>query len=248
MGKEIGCLSKKSMIACLASIALAMVLTSRTAVGQYSTASLAGTVTDPSGASIPGAKVTVQNNDTGFTQTFTTEAEGEFLFPRLPIGNYRLTVERPGFATYVREAIGLTVGQAATIDIKMRLGEVTEKVTVQADADMINLRTATSSELIDEKKIVDLPLNGRQPQTLVFLTQGAVDLARAGYTPGGSNAFVQPALGGTGISQVNYQMDGAGNNDTFMGLNQPFPNPDSVQEFNVQTNNFTAEFGSAGGH
>ena len=133
MRKEIGCLSKKSMIACLASIALAMVLTSRTAVGQYSTASLAGTVTDPSGASIPGAKVTVQNNDTGFTQTFTTEAEGEFLFPRLLIGNYTLTVERPGFATYVREAIGLTVGQAATIDIKMRLGEVTEKVTVQAD-------------------------------------------------------------------------------------------------------------------
>src|SRR6266540_4449261 len=72
MTKEIGCLSKKSMIACLALTALAMVVTSRTAVGQYSTASLAGTVTDPSGASIPGAQVTVQNNATGFTQTFAT--------------------------------------------------------------------------------------------------------------------------------------------------------------------------------
>ncbi len=101
MRKEIGRSSKRSMIACLASIALAMVLMSRTAGGQYSTASLAGTVTDSSGASIPGAKVTVQNNDTGLTQTFTTEARGEFLFPRLPVGNYRLTVERPGFATYV---------------------------------------------------------------------------------------------------------------------------------------------------
>jgi len=247
MRNEIVGLSKESMSVCLASIALAMALTSRTALGQYATASLAGTVTDQSGASIPGAKVTVQNSDTGFTQDFTTEAEGAFLFPRLPVGNYRLMVERAGFATYVREAIGLTVGQAATVDVKMRLGEVTEKVTVQADADMINLRTATTGELIDEKKIVDLPLNGRQPQTLVYLAPSTMNLGRTGFTPGGSNAFVTPAISGTGMQQVNYQMDGGGNNETHIGLNQPFPNPDAVQEFNIQTSNFTAEYGQAGG-
>src|SRR5437870_570497 len=99
MKNQVGRLSKKSMTVCLASIALAMVLTSRTALGQYATASFAGTVTDQSGASIPGAKVTVQNTGTGFTQDFTTETEGVFSFPRLPVGNYRLTVERAGFAT-----------------------------------------------------------------------------------------------------------------------------------------------------
>src|SRR5580693_690847 len=122
--------------------ALLMVLTAplslpKLAIGQFTTASLSGTVVDPSGAAIPDARVTVQNTDTGFTQTVAAGPTGDYLFTRLPIGNYKLTVEKPGLTTYVQSGIKLDVNQAATQKVTMGIGAVSQEVTVAADTSLV---------------------------------------------------------------------------------------------------------------
>jgi hypothetical protein len=125
-------------------------------------------------------KVIVRNVDTGFMQTTTTDPSGAFLFPRLPVGSYELRVERTGFSTYVQTGINLTVDQAATQTVVMQIGQVSEEVTVQADAELVGMRNGTLGQLVDQKRVVELPLNGRMAQSLVFLADGTVDLGRNG--------------------------------------------------------------------
>ena len=107
------------------------------AYAQYTTASFGGNVVDSNNAVLPQSQVIVRNVDTGFTQTATTDQSGAFLFPRLPVGSYELRVERPGFSTYVQTGITLTVDQAASRTVIMQVGQVTEEVTVEADAELI---------------------------------------------------------------------------------------------------------------
>lgn len=228
-----------------------LLVASLPAAAQYTTASFSGTVVDPSGATLPESRVTIRNVDTGLTQTAVTGTSGSFLFSRLPIGNYELRVEHDGFFTYVQTGITLAVNQAATQTVSMRVGQLSESVTVEANADLVVTQTGTVSQLVDQKRIVELPLNGRMAQTLVFVSAGTVDLGRngcricghGGVYPGEQTAGVN----GAGMAQVNYQLDGAGHNDTYLNVNVPFPNPDAVQEFNLQASNFTAEYGNAAG-
>jgi len=221
------------------------------AEAQYTTASLAGIVTDANGGALPEAQVTAIHVDTGFTQATTGDRSGAFLFPSLPVGRYELRVERTGFTTYRQTGITLAVNQAARVTIVLQIGQVTDEVTVEGGAELVGTRTGTLGQLIDEKRVVELPLNGRMAQSLVFLAAGTVDLGRngcricghGGVYPGEQTAGVN----GAGMAQVNYQLDGAGHNDTYLNVNVPFPNPDAVQEFNLQSSNFTAEYGNAAG-
>src|SRR2546425_1689164 len=221
------------------------------AYAQYTTASFGGNVVDSNNAVLPQSRVIVRNVDTGFSQSATTDQSGAFLFPRLPVGSYELRVERTGFSTYVQTGITLAVDQAATQTVVMQIGQVSEEVTVQADAELVGTRNGTLGQLVDQKRVVELPLNGRMAQSLVFLAAGTVDLGRngcricghGGVYPGEQTAGVN----GAGMAQVNYQLDGAGHNDTYLNVNLPFPNPDAVQEFNLQASNFTAEYGNAAG-
>src|SRR5581483_6558690 len=198
-----------------------------------------------------GASVKVQNMDTGLTQNTTTSDVGAFVFPTLPVGRYRLTVEKTGFAPYSQEGIRLTVNEAASQTVRLQVGGVSESVTVAADAEIVPTRTATSGQLVDQRKIVDLPLNGRQAQSLLYLAPGTVDTTSrycgvncfGGVYPGEQQA----AVNGTGPGQVNYQLDGAGHNDTYLNMNLPFPNPDAVQEFSLDSNNLSAQFGNSAG-
>ena len=232
-------------------IALSVTLCVLPLAAQFTTASLGGTVTDPTGAVVPDATVAMNNVDTGLTATVSTEPTGAYLFSRLPIGNYELSVEKTGFSTYVQTGITLTVNQAASQDVTLQVGQVTEQVTVEAAAELIVTRTATAGQLVDQKRIVELPLNGRRPERLMYLSAGTVDLGRdrcricghGGVYPGEETAGVN----GAGIGQVNFQLDGTGHNDTYINVSLPFPNPDSVQEFNLQSSNFTAEYGNAAG-
>jgi hypothetical protein len=218
---------------------------------QFTTASLGGEVRDPSGSTVPEARVTVRNLETGFTQTVLSDAAGAFLFSRLPVGNYELRVEKAGFTAYVQSGIHLTVDRAATQNVTLQVGAVTEAVTVQGEAELIQTRTATAGALVDGKRIVEMPLNGRRPERLVYMAPGTIDLGRnscqicghGGVYPGEETAGVN----GAGIYQVNFQLDGTSHNDTYINVSLPFPNPDSVQEFNLQSSNFTAEYGNAGG-
>jgi hypothetical protein len=218
---------------------------------QFTTASLGGTVVDPSGASIPDAKISVENKDTALTETTSSGNTGAFLFSRLPVGNYKLTVEKQGFTTYVQEGITLAVNQAAGLTVPMQVGRSTEQVTVTANADLVTTREATVNQLIDQKHILDLPLDGRRAQSLVYLAPGTVNVTSFGtYCDVNCEGGVHPGeqratVNGVGPNSINYQLDGSGHNDTYINTNLPFPNPDAIQEFNLQSDNLSAEYGNA---
>lgn len=218
---------------------------------QYTNATIGGIVSDAAGGVIADARVTIQNSETGYTKTIGTGADGSFLFPATPVGSYQITVEKPGFSKYVQTGITLVLNQVANLPIALRVGDVTQQVSVSADAELVNTRTAVVGQLVDTQQIVDLPLNGRQPQALLFLAAGTVDETgkyclvncQGGVYPGEQDANV----GGGGPRSVNFQMNGAGHNDTYVNTNLPFPNPDAVQEFNVQTDNISAQYGLGAG-
>jgi hypothetical protein len=219
--------------------------------GQFTTASLSGNVVDQSGAAIPDAKVTMQNVDTGFTQTVTTGPAGDYLFSRLPVGNYKLTVEKSGFAPYVQAGIQLAVSQTATQAVTLSVGAVSQQVAVTADASLVTTESATVSQVVNQQQIVELPLDGRQVQQLVFLSAGVTDTTEhycGSNCEGGTYPGQQYAkANGTMAESINYQMDGVAYNDTYINTNLPFPNPDAIQEFSTQDSNLSAEYGNAVG-
>lgn len=233
---------------CIAGLIVGL-LSGASLFAQFTTASLSGRVTDAARAAVPDAAVTVQNTGTGQTRRAETNQTGEYLFPALTVGTYRLSVEKSGFQTYVQNGIILTVNQAATGDVVLKIGAVTEQVNVSGNAPLVTTTSATTGQLINQRSIVNLPLNGRTAQSLVFLIPGANDVTNnycgvgceGGSYPGEQYAYVN----GGGPNGVNYQLDGADNNDTYMNTNLPFPNPDAIQEFNVQTGNMSAEYGNA---
>ena len=218
-------------------------------LAQFTTASLSGTVLDPSDAAVPGATVTVQNTETGFTRSIQSGNGGDYLFPVLPVGEYTLTVVKSGFRAYEQKGIVLTVNGSATQIVHLQLGKETQEVTITSSAPLVTTSSAAVGQLVNQQNIVNLPLNGRQAQSLVFLIPGANDVTdqycgvgcEGGAYPGEQYANVN----GGGANGVNYQLDGADNNDTYMNTNLPFPNPDAVQEFNVLTGNMSAEYGNA---
>jgi hypothetical protein len=218
---------------------------------QFTTASLAGTVLDQSGGAVPDAKLTIRNADTGFSLSVVSNPSGAYLFARLPIGNYKLTVERPGFTTYVQTGIQLEVNQAAAQAVTLSVGAVSQQVSVNDDTPIVTTDSATVSQVVDQRQIVDLPLDGRQVQQLVFLSAGATD-ASAHYCGSNCEGGTYPGeqyakVNGTFAESVNYQMDGVAYNDTYINANLPFPNPDAIQEFSLQGTNMSAEYGNAVG-
>ena len=222
-----------------------------TALAQFTTARLSGVVTDHTNAAVPGATVTVLQSTTGYRQTVKTGPSGEYLFPSLPVGTYDLTVAMSGFTTYAQKGVVLNVGQSATQNVPLVVGSVTEQVTVRESASLVTTDDPTVGQLIGQASIVGLPLNGREAQQLVFLTPGAVDVSslncgancEGGVLPGEQYAKVN----GGGANGVYYLLDGVDYNDTYINTNLPFPSPDALQEFNVQTGNMSAAYGNATG-
>lgn len=227
------------------------VLLPKPVAGQFTTASLSGKVVDTSLAVVQDAKVTVLNLDTGLTQTSNSLPTGEYLFPRLLIGNYRLTVEKDGFTKYVQSGIQLAANQAATQAVMLSVGAVSQQVTVTGDTSPVTTGSATVNHVVNRRQIVDLPLDGRQVQQLVFLSAGVTDatLHYCGSScEGGTYPNEQYAkANGTFSGSLNYQMDGVAYNDTYINANLPFPNPDAIEEFSVQSTNMSAEYGNAVG-
>lgn len=216
---------------------------------QYTTATLDGTVVDQTGSSIPGAKVTIENEATGLSRSSSTASDGTFLFSALPAGTYRLTTTKEGFTTSVQSDIALEVNQTVSQRVRLKLGTTSTEVTVAANADLVTTRSAQVSQVVNNRAILALPLNGREPQQLVFLTAGAVNgtsqypgvHSQGGTYPGEQEALVQ----GSGPGTVNYQLDGGDYNDPYLNTNLPFPNPDAIQEFGVNTDNLSAEYGNS---
>ncbi len=216
---------------------------------QYTTARLSGIVSDPTGAVVAGATVTVQDVGTGYSQTTSSTNAGQYLFPSLPVGNYQITVSVAGYTSYVQKGIALSLGQAASQNVQLQVGVVAQQVVVTANSSMVTTDSATVGQLIDQKEISELPLNGRDVQQLVFLAPGTTNVT-ANYCAANCEGGVFPSeqyakVNGGGANGVNYLLDGVDANDTYINANVPFPNPDAIQEFNLITGNMSASFGNA---
>jgi hypothetical protein len=231
-------------------ITLLLSLAVSAAFAQESLANFNGTVLDQSGAPIDGATITVKELATGQVRS-TKSDRGTYSLPLLPVGVYTLTCSHPGFTTEVHSNVTLTVGQLATVDFSLKVGETNQSIEVGASAEQLNTTNGELGQVLNEKSIVELPLNGRNPATLVFLTPGAVDglkgqvFTRQTYTTFPSESGASANGGRQGSTY--YMLDGGSNMDNYGNLALAFPNPDATQEFQVVSNNFDAQYGFSPG-
>jgi hypothetical protein len=208
------------------------------------TGNIQGTVTDPSGAVIPNAKVTLVNTATGVKHQSASSGGGVFSFPNLPIGTYNLSVSAPGFKTYNRSGIVLEVGSNIGVNVTMTLGAATQQVTVEANGIALQTQDTSFKQTINVQEINELPLNGRQMTDLVVLSGGATNAPGHDAT-GAKNFYSSKTIsiaGGMGNS-TDYRLDGADNNDYMTNVNLPFPFPDAVDQFSVESTAMGAQSG-----
>jgi hypothetical protein len=216
---------------------------------QFETATLTGTVSDPAGAVIQNATVEAINEATNTATSATTNDEGRYNFASLRPGSYRLTVSAPGFKQSVSSGLVLQVNQAARLDFQMTVGAVTEQVNVAATAPVLETETSARGAVIDRTKIVELPLNGRDYNQLALLSPGVLAATPRLQSVGFKGVF---NVNGNRAFNNAFQLDGVDNtsySNSFRGLNVQVVQPsiEALQEFKIQTNAYSAEFGRSSG-
>ena len=215
------------------------------------TGQIVGSLTDPSGSAVAGAKVTVIESETGLSRSVLSGNEGFYSVPSLRPAGYRITVETPGFRSMSQEGVTLQADQKLTVNFMLELGAVTETVNITAAAAQVDTTTGTIKQVVDSARIVELPLNGRNAATLTLTVPGAYQAPLSGADQGPGKTFpgaVAFSVNGSRQNEVSYLLDGANNMDSYSNVNAPFPFPDALQEFSVQTSNYSAEYGqNAGG-
>ena len=222
-----------------------LLLTYAAQVRAQATAELNGRVTDESQAVLPGVTVTATHADTGATRTVVTDAAGTYSMPNLAPGPYRLEASLQGFRTHVQTGIVLQVGGAPTINLSLAVGNLEETVSVEAAAPLVDVRSAGISSVVENERIVELPLQGRQVTDLIVLAGAAVQTSTAGTRS--MQGGVGIAVAGGQSFGVAYLLDGATHNDPQNNLNLPLPFPDALQEFSVATSGLSAQNGMHAG-
>jgi Carboxypeptidase regulatory-like domain len=216
------------------------------------TGTIVGTVTDQSGAAIPNAQITVTSQETGFSRKGSSATDGGFLFPLLPVGIYNVSIETPGFQRFEQQGVEVRADSSVSVLASLQVGAISQQVTVHGNTALVETRNGTITGLVSESNIVDLPLNGRNAATLVLLQPGTVDVADRNESGDLSQPVTYPGSqfivsNGAQAQGVNYLLDGGSNIDPYSNINNPFPNPDALEEFSVQTNNYNSEYGRAAG-
>src|SRR5579863_1689154 len=216
-----------------------------------SAASLSGIVTDPQGARVAGATVTISNTGQAFTRTFSTDSSGTYSFTLLPAAEYSLRVEAPGFKGYEQDKIVLEVGQSGTLNIGLTVGNSQQTIEVTAEPPLLNTDNANVASQISEKQLRDLPLNMRNPVFFTFLDSSVKNIDE-GYMGAGldnnDQAVAFMTFAGQFLGSTAFVLDGAWDTDLGVGLISYVPSVDEVQEFKVQTNSFTAQYGLSTGN
>ena len=227
----------------IGSLFVLLVICASAALGQTGTSGISGTVRDVNGAVVPNATVTAKSEATNVSQNQNTTDAGLYAFTSLPVGNYTITVEKSGFKTFKKTGNALEVGTPLTVDATMEVGQVSETVTVTGGTEQLQTGNATLGNVVEQKAIETLPLNGRNPLALLLLEPGVVQRSFGGI---GSGVHVN----GARDRAYNVTIDGIEANESSV----PNPvsnlyriNPDNVQEFKVTTNNATAEEGRNSG-
>jgi hypothetical protein len=213
--------------------------------------SISGTVTDSAGAAIPGAEVTATQAATGIVLKTVSSAEGTYVFPSLAPSVYNLIVSRPGFQTFSENGVQVRADASVTENLSLQPGSITQTVKVSAEAAQVDTTTGTLSQVVGTAQVNNLPLNGRNAAQLTTLVAGVSVAPYAQADQGATKTFpgvVTITANGTRVGQTNYMLDGGNNMDEYTNVNAPFPMPDSLQEFSVETSNYSAEYGqNAGG-
>ena len=212
---------------------------------QEVTASINGNVTDPSGASVAGAKVTATEQDRGTVWPTTTNGDGAYNFPRLPIGNYQVKVESHGFQAQQQSGIVLQLNQQARVNFELKVGEMSETVTVSEAPPLLQTETTQLSTVIDARTNTQLPLATRNYVQLTLLAPGTVHPNPSGFANGQTTAnSARPYINGNREQSNNFLLDGVDNNQVSDNLVGYAPQPDAIQEFNLIEQNASAEFGN----
>jgi hypothetical protein len=236
------------MTSMFAAIVFATVMAAAVFAQSTAVVQITGVVTDGGGSVVPNAMVQATQTDTGFTRAAESGPDGAYTLSNLPIGPYKLEVTAKGFKTYLQQGIVLQVSTNPVVNVTLQLGELAQRIEVSANATMVETQANGISQVIDQRRVVDLPLNGRQPTQLILLSGGAVtapasDMASTKNYPSSTTISV----GGGQANGTYYLLDGADHNDAFGAINLPLPFPDVLQEFSVQTNSIPASYGERAG-
>src|SRR5262245_39869130 len=241
--------SMKTLAATFSLLVFVLLINPPPVRAQRATASVAGDVTDPSRAPVPGASVVVRNLATGLERNAVSNEAGYYAVSALPAGRYSITVSHEGFSTYGVPELVLQVDQQATLNVDLQIGQVTETVSVVGTVAAVENRGATLNTFIHQKMITDLPLNGRNVLQLLRVTPGTLvapgTWGQAATRPEASGELIS-ASGGRGNSTT-FVLDGGIHEDPYTEVANVLPNPDAVQEFSYETNNYGAKFGGRGG-
>jgi len=208
------------------------------------TGTIAGTVSDVSGGRLAQAQVRVVNELTGEQRKDFANSTGDYLFPNLPIGRYRVEAEMAGFRKFIQQGIQLSVNQNARVDLKLEVGALSQEVKVTGGAPLVDTREVQIGGVIETQRVNDLPLNGRNVYQLVTTLPGVTN-ARLATGPDDTGNYLN--VNGNRSRQSTFFLDGNMNNSHFRNSGNEAPNPDAVEEFRLITSNFNAEFGRSSG-
>jgi hypothetical protein len=209
------------------------------------TGQINGTVKDQSGAVLPGVEISASQTETGVSRNSVSDETGLFVLPNLPIGPYKLDASLPGFRSYVQTGIVLQVNSNLLINVTLEVGQVSEQVEVQANAALVETRNVGVGQVIENERILELPLNGRQATDLIVLAGAAVQTGNSN-TRSMQNIPAISVAGGLSLNTA-FVLDGAVHNNAYDNLNLPLPFPDALQEFKVETSALAAQYGMYSG-
>ena len=227
-------------------IVLAMLLAAPFAGAQSTGGQIRGTISDPSGASVTGATISLVNEATGSQREVQSGANGEYIFIEVPVGRYEIDVTQTGFKKFVRKGIALDLNQVISVDIALQIGAATESVEVTGAPPVVDTTSTQLGAVVNSRDATELPLNQRDVYQLLQLQPGVQSQLGNDLFYGSDKAGVVTVNGGRGRSN-NYSVNGGDGNDLFANLPAIEPSPDSIEEFRVITNSFDAEYGRNSG-
>jgi len=242
--------SHQAIFVTLFSLALFAGVSVPPAFAQTESGTLVGSVRDASGGVVPGARVTVTNTETNVSRHVATNAVGEYIVTPLMVGIYSVRIEQPGFKTSVQTGVKLDVNQVVRIDVTLVTGEVTERIEVNAAVPLVESDTSSIGQVLEENRVHELPLNGRNFMTLAYLSPGVnsgpTGIVQQGNIPENERDNGAIQVNGLTATNNNYLLNGLDNNEQQIGFELIEPPIDAIQEFKVQTSNMSADIGKGG--
>src|SRR6266566_4672375 len=210
-----------------------------------STSQITGAVQDSSALAVPGAEVRATQTDTGLVRTVPTNSDGRYVLTNLPVGPWQLQISKEGFSTYTQTGIVLQVNSDAEVNVTLKVGAISEHVEVSASAAVVETQNTSVGNIIDNRRMVELPLDGRRSQELMLTAGSAVNLGELVLVNGSKRNYpgLQISVAGGSLLGTLYVMDGAEHNNVESNAPLPIPFPDALQEFKLETSSMPARYG-----